>query len=44
MQIELGFGDGLQRVEVPKRNLLGILTPNSAPARPAWRSGGGARA
>ena len=32
MQIELGFGDGLQRVEVPKRNLLGILTPNSAPA------------
>ena len=28
MQIELGFGTGVQRLDVPDKNLLGILTPN----------------
>ena len=28
MQMELGFGAGVQRVEIPDKNLLGVLTPN----------------
>ena len=28
MQMELGFGAGTQRLEIPKKNLLSILTPN----------------
>ena len=28
MQMELGFGAGVQRVEIPEKNLLGVLTPN----------------
>ncbi|MBR2572594.1 MAG: nickel-dependent lactate racemase [Clostridia bacterium] len=28
MQIELGFGKGVQKIEVPDQNVLGILTPN----------------
>ncbi|MBP3411558.1 MAG: nickel-dependent lactate racemase [Clostridia bacterium] len=28
MQMELGFGAGVQRLEIPEKNLLGVLTPN----------------
>ncbi len=28
MQMELGFGAGLQHIEIPNKNLLGVLTPN----------------
>ena len=28
MQIELGFGAGTQRLEIPDQNLLGVLSPN----------------
>ena len=28
MQMELGFGKGVQKIEVPDQNVLGILTPN----------------
>ena len=28
MQMELGFGASVQRVEIPEKNLLGVLTPN----------------
>ncbi|MFB0920516.1 MAG: nickel-dependent lactate racemase, partial [Oscillospiraceae bacterium] len=31
MRIEFGFGSGTQAVELPEKNLLGILTPNSVP-------------
>ena len=28
MMLEFGFGQGVERVEVPQDNLLGVLTPN----------------
>ena len=28
MQIELGFGAGVQSLNIPDKNLLGVLTPN----------------
>ena len=28
MRYELGFGTGVQAVEVPEKNLMGILLPN----------------
>lgn len=31
MKIELGFGKGVQAVEIPDKNLRGILTPNDVP-------------
>ncbi|MDR3729258.1 MAG: nickel-dependent lactate racemase [Oscillospiraceae bacterium] len=31
MKIELGFGKGVQAVEIPGKNLRGILTPNDVP-------------
>ena len=31
MKIELGFGKGVQAVEIPEENLRGILTPNDVP-------------
>ena len=34
MKIELGFGAGVQLVDVPDRNLAGILTPNAIPPGP----------
>ena len=30
--IALGFGDGTQTVEIPEKNLLGIMEPNAVPA------------
>lgn len=29
MQIDFGYGSSIQRVEIPERNLIGILEPNS---------------
>lgn len=31
MKLEFGFGEGVQTVEVPERNLLGVLTANEVP-------------
>ena len=31
MKLEFGFGDGVQTVEVPDKNLLGVLTSNDVP-------------
>ncbi len=31
MKLEFGFGSGVQTVEVPERNLLGVLTANEVP-------------
>ena len=31
MKLEFGFGDGIQTVEVPDKNLLGVLTSNDVP-------------
>ena len=28
MELELGFGTGTQRITVPDKNLMGVLTPN----------------
>ena len=32
MKLELGYGQGVQTVEVPDQNLLGVLEPNPVPA------------
>ena len=31
MELEVGFGNGVQRFTVPERNLQGVLTPNPVP-------------
>ena len=31
MQIEVGFGKGTQKVEIPDQNIISILTPNDVP-------------
>ena len=31
MKLEFGFGEGVQAVEVPDRNLLGVLMANEVP-------------
>lgn len=31
MQIEVGFGTGTQKVEIPDQNVLAVLTPNEVP-------------
>ena len=28
MKLELGYGTGVQTVEIPDRNLMGVLLPN----------------
>ena len=35
MKLEFGFGTGVQTVEVPDRNLRGVLRANEAPAIPS---------
>lgn len=32
MKLELGFGQGTQPLEIPDRNVMGVLEPNSVPA------------
>ena len=44
MKLEFGFGEGVQAVEVPDRNLLGVLMANEVPkgvtAEPAAEANG----
>ena len=39
MKLEFGFGQGVERVEVPQANLLGVLTPNPRGSWPHRRGG-----
>ena len=32
MKLELGFGQGTQPLEIPDRNVMGVLEPNPVPA------------